>query len=475
MKMKEVIEKTGLTDRAVRLYIDEGLAVPSIEESYSGRKSIDFSESDVERLKNVALLRKAGFSITDIKSIVDDNSTAKNIVENFIEQTESNIAHETEIVEKLKGISFDEDVTLETICNSLSETVEEKQVPKEDIKLTLKEKAFKVITILFSSVLLANAVYYFVLCCSAVFDVRYIKLTDYPGTIIGSLFYLGWVVIAILMVAVILKNIGKRFNRKTKGSSLALLIFSAVGSVVMFVITLFLVFCTVTPFYSQTTDPENYMILDKALVSEIERWDDLDHIYKLFPRKIPNKTKDNYPESIRYFYEYTPNWDGGYNTYDICAEWVLVDADYEIFKKNLEENFILENRLIEINHMNPSEYKLDYLTESATENSGYNVTQKGDWTLVYYKGYGKVIFDYILGYGEEPEKHCEDELLYEKTKDEFQIENWESRNNDNRHRTRYDFLICAYNDNEKKVRYIVSSSEGFANRKGGPYYLSLDW
>ena len=42
MKMKEVTEKTGLTDRAVRLYIDEGLALPNIEESYSGRKNIDF-------------------------------------------------------------------------------------------------------------------------------------------------------------------------------------------------------------------------------------------------------------------------------------------------------------------------------------------------------------------------------------------------------------------------------------------------
>ena len=42
MKIKEVIEKTGLTDRAVRLYIDEGLTSPSIEESYNGRKSIDF-------------------------------------------------------------------------------------------------------------------------------------------------------------------------------------------------------------------------------------------------------------------------------------------------------------------------------------------------------------------------------------------------------------------------------------------------
>ena len=80
MKIKEVIEKTGLTDRAIRLYIDEGLIAPSIGESYSGRKSIEFSQEDVERLKNVAMLRKAGFPIADIKSIVDDESTIKSIV-----------------------------------------------------------------------------------------------------------------------------------------------------------------------------------------------------------------------------------------------------------------------------------------------------------------------------------------------------------------------------------------------------------
>ncbi len=474
MKMKEVIEKTGLTDRAVRLYIDEGLAVPDIEESYSGRKSIDFSESDVERLKNVALLRKAGFSIADIKSIVDDNSTAKNIVEKFIEQTENNITHETEIVEKLKGISFDEDVTLETICNSLSETVEEKQVPKEDVKLTLKEKAFKVITILFSSVLLANAVYYFVLCCSAVFDVRFIKLTDYPGTIIGSLFYLGWVVIAILMVAVILKNIGKRFNQKTKGSSLTLLILSAVGSVVMFVITFFLVFCTVTPFYSQTTDPENYLEFDKSLISEDERYNTLDSLYKIFPRKIPSSAKKKYHDSIKYFYEYTPCWDGYYGTYDIFAEWVLPANEYEKAKNNLPDNFILENRLIEIQNMDKYKYSLDYLTESAIKSSDYNVVQKGDWTLIYYKGYGKVLFDYDSAVDKKSEK-CDDELRYSESKNEFEIENWESHNNGNRHRTRYDFLICAYNDKEQKIRYIASNCCGHANRKGGPYYLSLDW
>ena len=118
MKIKEVIEKTGLTDRAIRLYIDEGLIAPSIGESYSGRKSIEFSQEDIERLKNVAMLRKAGFTIADIKSIVDDKSTIKEIVEKFIEQTEENIAHETEIVEKLKAVSAK--ICTNRICGNIA-------------------------------------------------------------------------------------------------------------------------------------------------------------------------------------------------------------------------------------------------------------------------------------------------------------------------------------------------------------------
>ena len=472
MKMKEVTEKTGLTDRAVRLYIDEGLALPNIEESYSGRKSIDFTESDVERLKNIALLRKAGFSIADIKSMVDDNSTAKDIIEKFIEQTESNIAHETEIVEKLKGISFDEEVTLEKICTSLSETVEEKEVPSEDIKLTALEKVLKIVKILLSCILLAHSVWVSEALITEILNVRYIKLTDNPMDIMFSLFYLGWIAVAILSITIIFNNTGKRFNRKTKGSWL-LIILSAIGNISMYAVTFLLVFCTVTPFSSQTTDPDNYMILDNVLVSTLEEFDDLDHLYKVFPRKIPNKTKENYPDSIKYFYEYTPNWDGAFNTYDICAEWMLTDTDYEVFKNNLEGNFILEYRLTELLHEYSNAFGIrDRLTESATENSGYNVVQKGDWTLIYYKGYGQVSFRY----DSQSEKPCEDETVYEKTKDEFQIENWDMTIPESDYDTRYDFLICAYNDKEQKVRYIASSSiTGFGNREGGPYYLSLDW
>lgn len=69
MKIKEVIKETGLTDRAIRLYIENELVKPEYDENYNGRKSIDFSENDIQQLKNIALLRKADFSIPEIKSL----------------------------------------------------------------------------------------------------------------------------------------------------------------------------------------------------------------------------------------------------------------------------------------------------------------------------------------------------------------------------------------------------------------------
>ena len=472
MKIKEVIEKTGLTDRAIRLYIDEGLVLPNIDESYSGRKSIDFSQSDVDRLNNVALLRKAGFSIADIKSVVDDNSTAKNIVEKFIEQTERNIEHETEIVEKLKGISFDGEVTLETICNSLSETVEEKQVPSEDMKLTTTEKVLKIVLILLSCPMIAFAVWIFALCCSGILDVRYIKLTDNPGMIIGSLFYLGWVLIAGMLITVIFKNIGKRFNRKTKASSWVLFIFSAIGSAFLSVLTFFLVFCTVTPFYSQTTDPDNYMKLDSALQNYAKKdyptYFLEDVVFEVFPKRIPRNAESYNPESIQYFYEYRPCWDGFYGTYDICAEWDLLYSEYEKAKSDLPGDIILEQDLLLASQNKnsdrvPDEFREDvmsYIVNSAKDSSDYEIVERGDWTFVYYEKY----IDFFISKYETSEA----EQQYKESENELDVTDWSNVGS-------YRILLCAYNDKEHKIRYIISERCGHEHRENGPYYTSLDW
>lgn len=71
MKMKEVCGATGLTERAVRFYVREGLVTPPSQER-GGRTWLDFSEENVLRLRSIATLRKAGFTIDEIRSMGQD-------------------------------------------------------------------------------------------------------------------------------------------------------------------------------------------------------------------------------------------------------------------------------------------------------------------------------------------------------------------------------------------------------------------
>ena len=50
MKLKEVCVQTGLTERAVRFYVQEKLVVP-LAQRRGGRTWLDFSPADVERLR----------------------------------------------------------------------------------------------------------------------------------------------------------------------------------------------------------------------------------------------------------------------------------------------------------------------------------------------------------------------------------------------------------------------------------------
>ena len=62
MKMREVCARTGLTDRTVRYWTEQGLLNPFREEQ-NGRLYFRFTEEDVAALERIALLRQAGFSI----------------------------------------------------------------------------------------------------------------------------------------------------------------------------------------------------------------------------------------------------------------------------------------------------------------------------------------------------------------------------------------------------------------------------
>lgn len=113
MKIKAVCDRTELSDRAIRLYIDSGLLAPDKTENYAGRRSFDFSEDDVVRLDRIAALRASGFSIAQIREILQNPDCIPSVVSEVTESKEEEQGRGARVLDLLHSLdgeiaSFDE-------------------------------------------------------------------------------------------------------------------------------------------------------------------------------------------------------------------------------------------------------------------------------------------------------------------------------------------------------------------------------
>lgn len=118
MKIKEICEKTGLTDRTVRYYIEEQLISPFYTENYLGRKSFDFSEQDLERLKHIAILRAYGFSVEEIKRL--SLGEGDQIVEAVRSRTEETLDESQRRLAALSSLEPEDRTELSTLARRLA-------------------------------------------------------------------------------------------------------------------------------------------------------------------------------------------------------------------------------------------------------------------------------------------------------------------------------------------------------------------
>lgn len=132
MKIKTVCECTGLSDRAVRYYIEEGLISPKVTEGYLGRKAYDFTDTDIAELKDIATLRKFGFSIPDIKEMHADPDRILPLVRNLQMQKQRILSEESTLLQSLLSIKDGQTYTISGLAAKLSAPVENKAVPSED-------------------------------------------------------------------------------------------------------------------------------------------------------------------------------------------------------------------------------------------------------------------------------------------------------------------------------------------------------
>ena len=103
---------------------------------------------------------------------------------------------------------------------------------------------------------------------------------------------------------------------------------------------------------------------------------------------------------------------------------------------------------------------MSYIVNSAKDSSDYEIVERGDWTFVYYEKY----IDFFISKYETSEA----EQQYKESENELDVTDWSNVGS-------YRILLCAYNDKEHKIRYIISERCGHEHRENGPYYTSLDW
>lgn len=123
MKMKEVMEATGLTEKAVRLYIEHGLVKPTVDNNLHNR-SFDFSDENVKQLQTIAVLRNAGLSMADIRFLQEQPEEIPVFLEAHKRKMTENLRKAMKLEEAIEGLSPDQRGNLDALAAGLERAVQ---------------------------------------------------------------------------------------------------------------------------------------------------------------------------------------------------------------------------------------------------------------------------------------------------------------------------------------------------------------
>ena len=411
MKMKEVLERTGLTDRAVRLYIANDLVAPECNRGYTGRNNYDFSEEDVEILQKIALLRKADFSLEQIRALQSGGEEARAALTQYLEEKREEYHRDGLILEALTGLPGEEVPDLDELCKRLTEGFREKKVPQSDLKVTWKERLESVFFLVVSGI---GALFFLFVNWSIRLEMierfPFRKWTSFPEVRIAW----GAHLVVFLPVALLIwvfqmyckrRLVPKKRKRRLITAcivvALSVLYTLGPGNIAIYMVQMAPVI------YSETEDPDNYMVLGTDMQ------DAADYLLEIFPHHIPEEaymegsnwySENRYLETTKYYYRYADFID---EDFDIFAQWVLTEAAFreeiQRVKTNLADREIYER-------------------------------QWGDWICL---SLTESDFEEVTSY--------------------------------------YYHYFFAYNPKTHMVRYIYSHCQDGGGIYASPYFLTLDW
>lgn len=92
--------KTGLKERTIRFYEEQGLLSPA-KERRNGRNYREYTEADVERLKTIATLRRARFTLEEIQAMLEEDGAVETVFPAYLQRIEQ----EADSVQRLRDVA----------------------------------------------------------------------------------------------------------------------------------------------------------------------------------------------------------------------------------------------------------------------------------------------------------------------------------------------------------------------------------
>ena len=309
MKIKAVCAQTGLTDRTIRYYIEQGLIAPAYEENYTGRRTYDFLERDIAQLQDIAILRKFDFTIEEIRSILNDAQASQAVIAAVRERTEATARQCREKLAALEQIDAGKTYTLPELAQELSRTSQTLPAPNENGPSGFWKA-------LGSAVI--GAIVWAPLVLSIVAMMDDIRCYRYP---VFEPAAIGLTLLALLPSAAVLATAKIKFRRRKliRGVLLGLCVLSIPISV-------FFTYGIIGR--SVTTDFRHYRDLDADCLANRNKV--FQELFPDWPRYFENvRQEDGSWETVyldaEYYYHYYSGLD---DTYDIFAQWPLEEEEY---------------------------------------------------------------------------------------------------------------------------------------------------
>lgn len=133
MKMRHVMEKTELTERTIRFYVENQLISPEKNE-HGGRVFLEFTEENVARLKHIATLRKMEFSLEDIGLMLTHPDQIDEKVQRHLNSLKQTNREGMKTIRALEAVESHSCHSLDDLAELLQQAAVHRPLPPADIQ-----------------------------------------------------------------------------------------------------------------------------------------------------------------------------------------------------------------------------------------------------------------------------------------------------------------------------------------------------